>query len=240
MKHSMELQKVHIWLRTAVLGVALAGVLSGCASADESDGAEDADPNAEAAAQLSQAQIVQFNEAKVVPERSESGTYSTLATVRRMEELREKATVDKADCMDAVNRWGRLAAVRQAPASLATFVDGDATITHLLIELSDSESERALATEVPEECASYTASVGGEEATSYHVNELDLAQIGAGSRAFLVTSGPEGQRTRMHNLTYRGDGYLGVTAVLNGGEDAEETLVEFTKTALERERTVLS
>ncbi|GAA3737462.1 hypothetical protein HDA32_005436 [Spinactinospora alkalitolerans] len=225
----------------ASLGVAaVLGGLAGCGDADGGAAAQEADPNAEAATRLNEAQMVQFGEADLLADQSETGTYAQLASVRRTEELREDTELDKPQCMDAVNQWGRLPEVREAPASVASFGGPGATITHTLIGLSEQAAVKALDAAPPEECASYEATVENGLKAPYTLRDLDLATVGEESRAFVVETEVQGEPVLLYGMVYRNGDYLGSTSVLGPDADAlEDTLVEFSEAALEREEKVL-
>ncbi|MBV2364353.1 hypothetical protein ACFPZ0_12230 [Streptomonospora nanhaiensis] len=221
----------------AALAVAAVLALSACGGTEGGGSAAEADPNAEAAAQLNQAQLVQYGEAAIVPEHSEMGTYSRLVSTRQTERLRESTTLDKPECMDAVNAWGRLPEVRDAPASLATFARGRDTISHTLLRVPAEAAEQALSTSVPEGCGRYEAVLEDGTTASYRLEELDVAQVADGSRAFAVETEVEGETVWMYGLLYRNGDHLGATSVLgpNAEDDYRDLMVGFTRKAVERE-----
>ncbi|GAA4895250.1 hypothetical protein [Streptomonospora salina] len=197
---------------------------------------------AQAAERLHEAQMAQFGDAKVVPDRSELGVYSQLSTTRRTDRLRESSDLDKPQCIDAANQWGELPAVRDAPTSLATFARGDDTITHTLVQVPEETAEKAVAAEPPEECASYEVTMEDGSTTSYRLEEIDVEQVADGSRAFAVETEIDGDTVWLYSLVYRNGGYLGTTTVLgpNADEDYRETVAAFTEKAVEREQSVLA
>ncbi|WP_046471843.1 hypothetical protein [Allosalinactinospora lopnorensis] len=222
--------------------VALAVSLGACDSGGDAGGAE-ADPNAAAAAELRNAQLLQFEDAKIDPDQSEQGTYARLSTTRQREELREAADLDSPECLEATTRWGKLPETREAPASLATFLREEDTIRHLLIELPEYASEEVVEAAPPEKCSSFEATMEDGTASEYAMRELELDTVGEDSRAFLVETETEGaaDTVLMYTLVYRNAGYLAATTVISANEDAdhEELLVDFAKTALKREERVL-
>lgn len=226
---------------TAGLGAALALTLAACGGADGSDTAQRPDPGKEAANELNKAQLVQYGEAKIVPERSEKGTYSRLATTRQSEKLRESAKVDEPGCMDATTKWGRIPEVRDAAASLATFARGDDTITHMLLEVPEGTAREAVEAEPPNRCERYTATMADGTTSTYTVRDIDLPTIADDSRAFAVTSEFKDQRVEMYNVVYRNGDHLGATSVLGGNtkDDYRDLLAGFTRKALEREKKIL-
>ncbi|MDA0564691.1 hypothetical protein LG943_10180 [Streptomonospora sp. S1-112] len=221
----------------AALAVSAVLALSACGGAEGSGSAAEADPNAEAAARLNQAQLVQYGDAAVVPEHSEMGTYSRLVSTRQTERLRESATFDKPECMDVVNEWGRLPEVRDAPASLATFARGRDTISHTLLRVPASAAEEALSAQVPADCGTYEATLDDGTTASYRLTELDVEEIADGSRAFAVETDVDGETVWMYGLLYRNGDHLGATSVLgpNAEDDYRDLLVGFTRKAVERE-----
>ncbi|MFC3998058.1 hypothetical protein ACFOVU_19165 [Nocardiopsis sediminis] len=233
--------------RTAAAS-ALAGawLLIGATACGPAGGGGDTDTGQDAgtvaASALSTAQLVQFGEAKVVPERSEQGVYGELATVRQTDRLREVTELDKPGCLDAVNQWGRLPEVRDAAASLATFARGDDTVSHLLIDAPAGTAQEAVDTAPPAECDSYTATMQDGSTSSYRVSGIDLEQIGDASRAFAVDTEVGGESVSMYTMVYRNGDVLGTTSVLGpsrADHDFETLLTGFTTAALEREQQIL-
>ncbi|RCV51351.1 hypothetical protein [Marinitenerispora sediminis] len=239
MAHPPRLRKAAAAALTAVTALT---ALSGCAGGGAA-APEEADPNAEAAGMLHQAQMVQYGSAKLIADQSESGSYARLGTVRATEQLREATESDRPDCLDSVNRWARLGEVRDAPASFAVFGDEHGTISHLLLDLPDGVAERAMDIELPEECSEYTATTEDGQTSAFTVRPLELATLADESRAAVVETRMGGDTLRLHTLLYRNGDYLGSTSVLapaDRSQRSEETLVGFTEEALERERKVLS
>ncbi|MFC4563705.1 hypothetical protein ACFO4E_17715 [Nocardiopsis mangrovi] len=222
------------WLLAAATACGTAG--GGGDTADQESGS-----GADAASALSTAQLVQFGEAKVVPERSEQGVYGELATVRQTDKLREVTELDKPGCLDSINQWGRLPEVREAAASLATFARGGDTISHLLIDAPAGTAQEAVDTAPPAECDSYTATMQDGTTSSYRVTGIDLEQVGDASRAFVVDTEVGGDSISLYTLVYRNGDVLGTTSVLgaSGDNDFETLLTDFTNAALEREREIL-
>ncbi|MBB6174617.1 hypothetical protein HNR23_004677 [Nocardiopsis mwathae] len=233
-------------LRTVValgLGATIfAGALTACSpmlGGEESD-----DPNAKEAAKLRDAQLVQFGDAKVLPEQSEQGTYSRLATVRQTEELRESAGLDQHECLDAASRWGRLPEVREAPTALATFLRGEDTIAHMLIATGEAAAQEVVDAPLPDECESYEGKFEEEDGTvSYRVDGLDIEDVADASRAYGVVTETAGEEEDtdetllLYSLLYRNGDNLGITTIFGIDEDRdyEETLKAFTEAAVERE-----
>ncbi|ASU81580.1 hypothetical protein CDO52_01130 [Nocardiopsis gilva YIM 90087] len=214
----------------------IASALTACGYAIGGETAND-DPNAEAAAKLRDAQLVQFGEAKIVPERSEQGTYARLATIQQTEELRESADMDNPECMDAANRWGRLKKVREAPSSLATFLRGEDTIAHMLIATGEKTAQKVVDTPLPEECLEYEVRFEEGATTSYKMERLDIEEVADASRAYTVETEMEKEPVVLHSLLYRNGDNLGVTSILGTNEDGDykKTLQAFTEAAVERE-----
>ncbi|KIH96536.1 hypothetical protein LP52_24575 [Streptomonospora alba] len=226
----------------AVLAVAAAAACGGAQGEEDGDKASGAEAGAAAAKRLHEAQMAQFGEANVVPDRSELGAYSELSTTQRTDQMRKATELDKPQCMDAANQWGELPEVRDAPTSLATFARGDDTITHTLVELPEEIAEKAVAAEPPEECSRYEATMKDGSTTSYRLKEIDIEQVADDSRAFAVETEIGGDTVWLYSLVYRNGGYLGTTTMLgpNAKEDYRETVVAFTEKALEREQSVLA
>ncbi|GAA1980050.1 hypothetical protein GCM10009799_01470 [Nocardiopsis rhodophaea] len=215
---------------------ALVSALTACGYASGGEAAND-DPNAEAAAKLRDAQLVQFGDAKIVAERSEQGTYARMATIQQTEQLRESADMDKPECLDAANRWGRLKEVREAPSSLATFLQGEDTIAHMLIATGEKTAQKVVDTPTPEECSEYEVRFEEGATTSYTVEELDIDDVADASRAYTVETEMEKETAVLHSLVYRNGDNLGITSILGSKEegDYEKTLRAFTEAAIERE-----
>ncbi|TDQ52924.1 hypothetical protein [Actinorugispora endophytica] len=230
---------------SASLGAfALLFCLAGCVGAEEPEAAseaapeEDSAPAPRSAGRLNEAQMVEFEDVTLLADKSEAGAYGELESVLQMDQLRESTELDKPQCLDAVNQWGRLPEVREAPASLATFGNGEETITHMLIELPEKAAEEAIDTVPPAECGTYQATAVDGTATTYTVRDLGIKTIGEESRAFVVETEVDGEQVLLYSLLYRNGGYLGTTSLL-GGDDGEQRLVDFTTAALERENKVL-
>lgn len=227
-------------LRTATaltLGVALlTGGLAGCGADEEAQ--RTGDSAAVTAADLGQAQLTEFKDAKPVPDQTESGSYAKLETVQQAERLRKATTLDKPACMDAVNQWGGLEEVRSAPTSLATFTTRDTTITHMLVHLPGGAARKAVDIAPPEDCDTYQATAADGTKSSYSLSALDLPTVGDESRAFLVETEVNDRPTKLYSLIYRQGDRLGTTSVL-GPDDAEALLREFTDAAVQREEELL-
>ncbi|MDT0301833.1 hypothetical protein [Streptomonospora wellingtoniae] len=224
----------------ALAAVALAAATAcGGAQGDDSDSG---DPRADEAQRLHKAQLVQFEEAKVVPQRSEAGTYAELSTTKQTDKLRKTAELDKPQCMDATNQWADLPEVRKAPTSLATFARGDDTITHTLIEVPEETAEEVVSASPPEGCDSYKATIKDGSTTSYRLQEVEVEEIADGSRAFAVETAIGGEKVWLYRLVYRNGGYLGTTAVLgpDSEKDYRETVSAFSRAAVEREDKLLA
>ncbi|WP_017623080.1 hypothetical protein [Nocardiopsis chromatogenes] len=224
----------------AVLVAALAACGGGGGGADGED--REQGPGAEAAAKLGEAQLVQYEDAKVVPEAGERGTYGRLAGVERTEELRASTDLDKPECMDAATSWGSLPEVRKAPASVAVFARGDDTVSHTLVEVPEGVADEALETVAPEkECSSYEATMEDGSTSSYTVSEVDMDPVGDASRAFAVKTETGGDTVWMYSVVYRHGGHLGAATVLGPDEEGDyaELLSGFAASAVEREEKVL-
>lgn len=230
--------------RTAVAAVPAAAVLVTALAACGGGGADTAqeDPGSEAAEKLGQAQLVQYEDAKVVPEAGESGTYGELAGVERTEKLRSSTELDKPECADAANSWGSLPEVQEAPASVAVFARGDDTVSHTILEVPESVAEKALATVAPEEeCTTYEATLEDGSTSSYTMSDLDIGTVGDASRAFAVETETGGETVWMYSVVYRHGDHLAAATVLgpdNEG-DYEELLSGFAASSVEREEKVL-
>ncbi|WP_017571021.1 hypothetical protein [Nocardiopsis halotolerans] len=216
----------------------MAVLLSACGGGAE----QNADPNAEAATALHEAQPLNVRDATLVAESSESGTYSELVTVRYSEEVRASTELDKPECMDAANQWGGLEGVRDAPASVAAYEWSGGAVTHMLVRLDEETAAEAVSTEPPESCDEYTATHEDGTTSDYRVRDLeDVPHIGDASRAFTVEVESAGETRHMVSLMYRNGELVGSTSVVgNGGlEDYERMLVEFSEAAVERQRQML-
>ncbi|MUL41352.1 hypothetical protein FZ103_09205 [Streptomonospora sp. PA3] len=224
----------------AVIAVAAAAACGGAQGAEGGDARKD--PGAEAAQRLHEAQLLQFREAKVVPERSETGTYAELSTTKRTDKLRESTELDKPQCMEAANQWADLPEVRKAPTSLATFARGDDTLTHTLIKVPEETAEEVVAAEPPKGCDSYTATMKDGSTTSYRLMKVETEPVADGSRAFAVETSLGGETVWLYSLVYRNGGYLGTTTMLgpDSEDDYRETVAAFTEKAVERQEKVLA
>ncbi|MDA2805739.1 hypothetical protein [Nocardiopsis suaedae] len=231
--------------RTAAVAAPAAAVLVAALAACGGGGGgqgEERGPGAEAAERLGEAQLVQYEDAKVVPEAGERGTYGKLSGVERTEELRSSTDLDKPECMDAATSWGSLPEVRKAPASVAVFARGDDTVSHTLLKVPEGVADEALQTVTPEkECASYKATMEDGSTSSYSVSEVDMDPVGDASRAFAVKTETGGDTVWMYSVVYRNGGHLGAATVLGPDEkgDYGELLSGFAASAVEREEKVL-
>ncbi|WP_231494114.1 hypothetical protein [Nocardiopsis sp. CNT312] len=231
--------------RRAVRSLALAVTLSAALGVGACGGAEEQplpeDPNAEAAARLNEAQPTYYEDATLLPEGSESGTYSRLATVRYSEEVRGSTEIDKPECVDAANRWGDMESVRDAPTSVAAYEWPEGSVSSMLIQLDEAEAVRALETGPPESCSAYTVTYEDGTASEYTVAEVDLPRIGDESHAFSVEVTTGGEVNRMINVLYRNGDLLGSTSVLGTGdiESYREMLAGFSEAAVDRQQRML-
>ncbi|GAB3477994.1 hypothetical protein [Nocardiopsis coralliicola] len=231
--------------RTAALAggaAALLALLAGCGGGGAGDGGDGAAAPAEAE-ELAEAQIVQYEDAKVVPEAGQTGVYAELAGVAQTEELREKTELDKPDCADTADGWSASEAVHDAPASVAVFARGDDTISHTLMAVPEEEAEKAVAAAVPDEaCTSYTATMEDGTESSYKVAPLKAEQVADSSNAFRVRTETDGEPVWMYSIVYRHGDHLGATTLV--GPDAEEDYADllqgFTESAVEQEEKVLA
>ncbi|MEE2039187.1 hypothetical protein Q8791_18390 [Nocardiopsis sp. CT-R113] len=213
-------------------------MLSACGGgAEESD-----DPNAEAAAALYDAHPLHVRDATLVPEGSESGTYSELVTVQYSADVRASTELDKPECMDAANAWGELDGVQEAPASVAAYEWAEGSVSHMLVQLDEGTAAGALAARPPASCAAYTATYEDGTTTDYGVSDLEeVAGIGDESRAYSIEVVTGEEENRMFSLMYRNGGLVGTTSILGPGEleDYEEMLVDFSEAAVERQNQML-
>ncbi|MEU3019874.1 MULTISPECIES: hypothetical protein [unclassified Nocardiopsis] len=213
-------------------------VLSACGGAD---GAQSDDANAEAAAQLHDAQPINVGDVTLLPESSEAGTYSELVTVRYSEEVRASTELDKPECMDAANRWGDLEAVRDAPASVAAYEWEKGNVSHILVQLDEETAAEALAVRPPDACAEYTATYEDGSSSEYGVADLDVPPVGDESRSFSIQVRDDGGENQMYTVMYRNGGLLGTTSVMGpgGAEDYEQLLLDFSEAAIKRQGQML-
>ncbi|GAA1073393.1 hypothetical protein [Nocardiopsis composta] len=239
--------------RTAALAWTVGAVLlaaSACGGGQEAGeaggekGGKKEDPAAASAEKLGEAQLVQYEDAKVVPEAGQHGTYGELSGVAHTKKLREETELDKPECADATDRWAALPEVREAPASVAVFARGDdTTLSHTLLSLPADTADQALeAAAAPEECSSYKATLKDGSTSSYEVAELDMDQIADGSRAFTVKTEAQGEEVWLYGVVYRNGDHLASTSVIgpDAGKDYAELLKGFTESAVEQEDKVLS
>ncbi|GAB3742024.1 hypothetical protein [Nocardiopsis nanhaiensis] len=228
--------------RTVVLPGAIAAAAAVTLAACGGDAQEQSDdPNSEAAAQLHDAQPLNVQDATLLPESSEAGTYSELVTVEYSEEVRATTELDKPECVDAANHWGDLDAVQDAPASVAAYEWEEGAVSHILVELDEDSAAEALATEPPETCSEYTATYEDGSSSDYGVADLDVPQVGDESRAFTIQVSDDDGENDMYTVMYRNGGMLGTTSVMGLGEaeDYTDMLVEFSEAAIERQGQML-
>ncbi|WP_116244604.1 hypothetical protein [Nocardiopsis sp. FIRDI 009] len=213
--------------------------LTACGSAEEDQPA--ADPNAEAAARLHEAQPTSVRDATLLPEGSESGTYAELATVQYSEQVRDSTEIDKPECVDAANRWGDLDGVREAPASVAAYEWPEGSVSSMLVETDEETADEAMAIEPPASCESYNATYADGTSSEYGVRDLDMPEMGDESRAFLIEVRTGEEESRMLSVMYRNGSLLGMTSILGGGDEAdyEEMLTAFTEAAIARQDQML-
>lgn len=212
--------------------------LAACGGADEEQGD---DPNAEAAAQLHDAQPLNVGDVTLLPESSEAGTYSELVTVQHSEEVRASTELDKPECMDAANRWGDLDAVRGAPASVAAYEWEQGNVSHILVQLDEDAAAEALAVKSPEICEEYTATYEDGSSSDYGVTDLDVPPVGDESRAFSIQVSDDDGENHMYTVMYRNGGLLGTISVMGPGEaeDYEQLLLDFSEAAVKRQDQML-
>ncbi|GHC72822.1 hypothetical protein GCM10007079_06280 [Nocardiopsis terrae] len=227
---------------TAALPVAIAlasaVALTACGG---QEGEQSEDPNAEAAAQLHDAQPLNVEDVTLLPESSEAGTYSELVTVQYSEEVRASTELDKPECTDAANRWSDLEAVREAPASVAAYEWDRGNVSHILVRLDEGSAAEALAVEPPETCAEYTATYEDGSSSDYGVADLDVPPVGDESRSFSIRVSDDGGENHMYTVMYRNGGLLGTTSVMGPGDagDYEQMLVDFSEAAIKRQDQML-
>ncbi|TQN33537.1 hypothetical protein FHX37_3559 [Haloactinospora alba] len=221
----------------------LVAVLTACGGGQSTEDEQSRDSPDFEASELRKAQLVEFEDATIVPEQSEQGTYEELESTQQAQKLREATELDKPECVDAANPWGSLPGVRTSASSLATFVQDQETITHTLIGAAPETAAKALEeAEPPDSCGSYTATMEGGETASYEVSDLDMETVGEDSHAFVVRTEAEGEEVLLYNMVYHNGSYLAATSVLGTDKesDYEETLAAFTDAAVEREEKILS
>ncbi len=221
------------------VAVPVAVLLSACGGGAAE---QPADPGAEAAEALHEAQPLHVRDATFVSESSERGTYSELATVRYSEQVRAAAELDEPECLDAANQWAALDGVRDSPASVAAYEWPEGAVTHMLVRLDEATAVEALSATPPRSCDEYTATYEDGTSSEYSVRDLeDVPRIGDESRAFAVEVESGEDRSRMVSLMYRNGDLVGSTSVLGDGEleDYETMLVEFSEAAVERQRQML-
>lgn len=222
----------------AAIAMTCAITLAACGGAD---GEQGEDPNAEAAAQLHEAQPINVADVTLLPESSEAGTYSELVTVQYSEEVRASTELDKPECMDAANRWGDLETVREAPASVAAYEWELGNVSSILVQLDEDSAAEALAVKPPQTCAEYTATYEDGSSSDYGVADLDVPQVGDESRAFSIQVSDDDGHNHMYTVMYRNGGLLGTTSVMGPGEaeDYEQMLVDFSEAAIKRQGQML-
>ncbi|MCY9786866.1 hypothetical protein KIK06_23570 [Nocardiopsis sp. EMB25] len=215
--------------------------LTACGGGSAEEEQPPADPNAEAATRLQEAQPTSVRDATLLPEGSESGTYSELATVQYSEQVRESTEIDKPECVDAANRWGDLDGVRGAPASVAAYEWPEGSVSSMLVEVDEETAVEAMAVEPPGSCESYNATYADGTSSEYGVRDLDMPEMGDGSRAFLIEVRTGEEESRMLSVMYRNGTLLGMTSILGGGDEAdyEEMLTAFTEAAIDRQDQML-
>ena len=219
--------------QTAV-AMSVVALLTACGGQEQTQGD---DPGTEAAAELHETQPLNVKDATLLPESSESGTYSELVTVQYSEEVRASTELDKPECLDAANRWGDLDSVREAPASVAAYEWERGTVSHILVRLDEEAAAEALATEPPESCSEYTATYEDGSSSEYGVSDLDLPPVGDESRSFTIQVSDDGGQNHMYTVMYRNGGLLGTTSVMGAGdpEEYERMLTDFSEAAIERQ-----
>ncbi|QVQ50557.1 hypothetical protein J4H86_16815 [Spiractinospora alimapuensis] len=188
--------------------------------------------------ELHDALLTEFEDAVLAEDQTETGVYEELTTVQESEALRSSVELDKPECANTASEWNELEEVRSANAAVGVYGREGEYITHILLDASSDTAQEALDARPPEECQEYEATNADGSVSSYSVSDLDLSDVGSGSYAFLVETEAQDTTVLMYSLVYEGDGYLGMTTVL-GTEASEDTLVNFTETALEHEASVL-
>lgn len=224
----------------ATLSVVL--LLSACGGQEQAREQErSGGPEAEAAAELHEAQPLSVKDATLLAESSENGTYSELITVQHSEQVRASTELDKPECLDAANAWGGLDTVRQAPASVAAYEWEPGTVSHILVWLDEETATEALATEPPESCSEYTATHEDGSSAEYGVSDLDLPTVGDESRSFAIRVSDGNGENHMYTVMYRNGGLLGTTSIMGTGEAAEyeRMLTDFSEAAIERQGQML-
>ncbi|WP_017595721.1 hypothetical protein [Nocardiopsis potens] len=239
--------------RTAALTWSVCAVLLAASACGGGQGAEEAGggeggkqdgPAAASAEKLNEAQLVQYEDAKVVPEAGQSGAYGELSGVARTKKLREETELDKPECADATERWAAVPEVRDAPASVAVYARGDdTTLSHTLLALPADAADKALEAAVPpEECSSYEATMKDGGTSSYEISELDADEVADGSRAFTVKTEAQGEEVWLYALVYRNGDHLASTSIIGPDADGDyaDLLTGFTESAVEREDKILT
>lgn len=138
----------------------------------------------------------------------QSGQYGSLAAVQSSGEMQQAAKIDKQRCLPrALTADG---AVRSAPAALAAFNRGDASlsVSEVLLAVGPDVAARQVRRRVPDGCRTFRVRVG-RRWSSATVTEPSGARIGEGSRIVGVTTSAPGRPvTRTWTVVLRSRGYL--------------------------------
>ncbi|MFW5415177.1 hypothetical protein J0910_00695 [Nocardiopsis sp. CNT-189] len=246
MDHSRSARTAALtWAACAVLLAASAcGGGQGAEEAGGAEGGKEEGPASASAKRLDEAQLVQYEDAKVVPEAGQSGAYGELSGVAHTKRLREETELDKPECADATDRWAAVPEVGDAPASVAVYARGDdTTLSHTLLALPADAADKALEAAVPpEECSSYKATMKDGSTSAYEISELEADEIADGSRAFTVKTETQGEEVWLYALVYRNGDHLASTSVIGPDSDGDyaDLLTGFSQAAAEREDKVLT
>lgn len=181
--------------------------------------------------ELHEALLPEFQDAGRVAEQDETGRYAELTAVQQNDELREEVELNKPECLDAVEQWTQMDAVRSAPSALASYGREGEAITHALLGVDGETAADVVATRPPDECSTYEATDPEGSNTSYELEELDVSELDD-AYALEVHAEGDDHSIRMYSLVYRGTEHVGMTSVL-GPEATDETLVDFAQAAHE-------
>lgn len=183
--------------------VVLAAViaLAGCSSNRVVPPPVPTEPAASGAGDLAEALLVRIDGMRK-SYGPESGAFGRLSATRRGVHTLREVRSDPPHCSSAGHLDDTGPVVRDAPAAVVSFTSGTESITEALISLPEGEAARVFPPRPPAECASYTASVGGN-AVAYVTREVKLPPWRDESRASLTTASGGGKNIRIGSVVVR-------------------------------------
>ncbi|MCF6469283.1 hypothetical protein FAF44_12895 [Nonomuraea sp. MG754425] len=175
-------------------------VLAGCSAAEEPKSpAASAPPAQTAAASVKlRAALLPAPKGMTVAYGPETGAFGSLKSTKQGMEALRQAKAQHPECAGAAQLDAAKPEVAESPAAVVAFSADRGSITQAVVSLPAAAFPEPL----PQQCADYTADVGGTQIT-YTTKTLDMPAKGDQSRAYLTTAAGDKQNAQIGSVMIR-------------------------------------